>query len=142
MTRLLALDVGDERIGVALSDEGGQLARPLMVISRRAGPASFRRIAALVAEHGVGCLIVGLPLLPDGREGRQAASVRAYVRGLQGYVQAPIILWDERDSTAEAHEVMAANRPRARRLRGPDDAVAAAVILQRYIAESEGGKGP
>lgn len=140
MTRLLALDVGDERIGVALSDERGELARPLMVIARRAGPASFRRIAALVEEHGVGRIVVGLPLLPDGREGRQVDSVRAYVRGLQRHVQAPIVLWDERDSTAEAREVMAANRPGARRPRGQDDAVAAAVILQRYIAEGEGGK--
>jgi putative Holliday junction resolvase len=138
--RLLALDVGDERIGVALSDERGQLARPLTVIVRRAGAASFRHIAALLDEHGVERIIVGLPLLPDGGEGRQVASTRAFVRGLERHVNVPIVFWDERDSTNEAREVMAANRPGARRRRRPEDAVAAAVILQRYLDEARGGE--
>lgn len=139
--RVLALDVGDERIGIALSDEQGVLARPLTVIARRAGAGSFRHIAALLQEHGVGQVVVGLPLLPGGDEGRQAASARAYVRGLQGYVTAPIVLWDERDTTQEARAVMAANRRTARSRRRQEDAVAAAVILQRYLDERTEGEG-
>ena len=78
--RCLALDVGDERIGVAISDENGTMARPLEIIARKAGPSSFQRIAALVAEQGVALIVVGLPLLPDGSEGAQARSTRAYLQ--------------------------------------------------------------
>jgi len=103
----MALDVGDERIGVALSDQTGYLARPLEIIARRPGPSSFIRIAQIVAEQGVKTIVVGLPLMPDGSEGEQVRSTRAYVAGLTQHVDVPIVYWDERLTTFRAREIMA-----------------------------------
>lgn len=135
MTRLLALDVGDERIGVAISDDLGLLARPLTVLQRVAGPESFLRLAGIIEREGVSRVVVGLPLLPDGTEGKQVRSTQAYVRGLTSYVDVPIIYWDERYTTQEARALT--SMADSRRKRGPVDvdAVAAAVILQDYISE-------
>jgi len=133
--RYLALDVGDERIGIALSDANALIARPLEIIARVKGPTSFRRIARLVAEHEVEAIVVGLPLLPDGSEGKQVSSTRAYVRELENHVAIPIIYWDERDTTLRAHQIVAENRPGRPLRREPVDDVAAAVILQDFLNE-------
>lgn len=133
MSRSLALDVGDERIGVALSDQRGYMARPLEVIPRRAGPSSYQRLSQLVAEHDVDTLVVGLPLLADGSEGAQAASVRAYVRGMGSHLSTPIVYWDERYSTRRAGQILAEIGGSRRRHARRADAVAAAVILQEYL---------
>lgn len=133
--RHLALDVGDERIGLAVSDETGLLVRPLEVIRRVSGPASFLRIAQLIDQHQVGLLIVGLPLLPDGSEGAQVRSTRAYLRGLEKHVQIPIALWDERESSNRAADIMIENAQSKQRRQKRIDAVAAAVILQSYLDE-------
>lgn len=138
--RHLALDVGDERVGVAISDEEGRLARPLEVIARRPGPQGFKRLAELVARYEVACIVVGLPLLADGTEGKQVRSTRAYVRGLQAHTDAPIVYWDERGSTSRANQIMVAEGASRRRRRRQSDAVAAAVILQAYLDEQAGGK--
>ena len=137
--RHLALDVGDERIGVAISDADGLLARPLEVIARRPGPSSFLRIAEIVAKERVQVIVVGLPLLPDGTEGKQVESTRAYVRGLVQYVDVPIVYWDERYSTDRAMQIMIQNRSKRRRRQQMADAVAAAVILQEYLDNRAGG---
>ena len=137
--RSLALDVGDERIGVAISDLSGFLARPLEVVRRVAGPASFHRIAALIEEHQVSQIVVGLPLLPDGSEGKQVQSTRAYVRGLEQHVAVPILWWDERDSTRRAQRRMINNGRSRKRRRSRIDAVAAAVILQEYLDQNPRG---
>lgn len=139
MMRSLALDVGDERIGIAVSDMSGFLARPLEVVQRVSGPASFYRIAALVKEHNVGRIVIGLPLLADGTEGKQVESTRAYVRGLEQHVDVPIIYWDERGSTQRAQQHMIDNRRSRKRRRKRLDAVAAAVILQEYLDQGSGG---
>lgn len=135
MTRLLALDVGDERIGVAISDELGLLARPYGVMQRVAGPESFVRLARIVECEGVGRIIVGLPLLADGTEGKQVRSTQAYVRGLTPYVAVPIVYWDERYTTQEARDLISRMDSRRRREPVAIDAAAAAVILQDYINE-------
>jgi putative holliday junction resolvase len=152
--RAMALDVGDERIGVAISDQTGYLARPLEIIARRPGPSSFLRIAQIVAEQGVGTIVVGLPLMPDGSEGEQVRSTRAYVAGLTEHVDIPIVYWDERLTTFRAREIMAEQgsargrrgRPmgetRKAKRRRRDDAVAAAVILQEYLDAQRGGPTP
>lgn len=136
--RCLALDVGDERIGVAISDSNAFLARPLVVVARRPGPSSFLQIAEIIAENGVELVVVGLPLLPDGTEGKQVRSTRAYVRGLQRHIDAPIVYWDERSSTRRATEIMVQSGIGRRRQRRAKDAVAAAVILQEYLDDRSG----
>ncbi|NLG52092.1 MAG: Holliday junction resolvase RuvX [Chloroflexi bacterium] len=137
--RHLALDVGDERIGVAISDPDGVLARPLEVIPRRAGPSSFLRLADIIAENHVEVIVVGLPLREDGTEGKQVESTRAYVRGLVKYVDIPIVYWDERYSTNRATEIMIESGRKRQRRKEMVDAVAAAVILQEYLDNKAGG---
>jgi len=139
--RYLALDVGDERIGVAISDTRGYLSRPLEVIARRAGASSFLRLAEIVATQGVEQIVVGLPLLADGSEGKQVQSCRAYVQGLQKYVTIPIVWYDERGTTRRAVEILAENSASRRRRRQASDEVAAAVILQHFLDENSGGQG-
>jgi putative holliday junction resolvase len=138
--RHLALDVGDERIGVALSDLTGLMARPLETIARRAGSSSFLRLVELITQHNVGTIVVGLPLTPKGEEGAQVRSVQAYVRGLGEYTTLPIVYWDERYSTHRAQEILISNRHSRRRRQQATDAVAAAVILQEYLDSQSGGK--
>jgi putative Holliday junction resolvase len=138
--RHLALDVGDERIGVALSDLSGRLARPLEVISRRPGPSSFLRIARIIAENKVELVVVGLPLLPDGSEGKQVRSARAYVAGLEPHIKVPVVFWDERGSTRRAGQILLENESRKRRRKESSDMVAAAVILQEYLDAQSGGQ--
>jgi putative Holliday junction resolvase len=152
--RHMALDVGDERIGVALSDQSGFLARPLEIIARRPGPSSFVRIAEIIAQYGVELIVVGLPLMPDGSEGEQVRSTRAYVAGLTQHADVPIVYWDERLTTFRAREIIAEQESvrgrggrrktgtRSGKRRRRDDAIAAAVILQEYLDEHSGGPTP
>lgn len=134
--RVLALDVGDRRVGVAISDALGMLARTLTVI-RRSGH-DYQSIADLVRAHDVKRIVAGYPRNMDGSVGLQARKVEAYVAGLEQHVDVPIEFWDERLSTAEAQRLMieAGRRPRERRER--IDAVAAAVILQDYLDSARG----
>ena len=130
--RALCLDVGNERIGLALSDDLGLLARPLEIVLRVSGPASYHRIVALVEQYGIDRIVVGLPCLMDGSSGKQVASTEAYVAGLQTHTSIPIVYWDERLSSQAADAIIARNRRRHRHTTH-NDAVAAAVILQEYL---------
>ena len=134
--RCLALDVGDERIGVAISDETGWLARPLETLRRVAGPSSFRRLGEIIRDHQVELVVVGWPLLEDGSEGSQVRSTRAYVDGLRRHIGVPVVYWDERYSSRRAEELVreATGPRRSGKRRGHSlDSVAAAVILQEYL---------
>lgn len=132
MARLLALDIGDRRIGVAISDESQMLARPLTTIVRASKHEDFESIAKLIAAHGVERLIVGLPRTLRGDEGAQAARVRRYAEALSAAIGAPIAFQDERYTSLEAEERLAGS-PRRKRAGGDVDAVAAAIILQDYL---------
>jgi putative Holliday junction resolvase len=138
--RILALDPGERRIGVALSDELGMLATPLCILQRR-GPDRASAIAELAREHGVVEILVGFPRTLRGEVGPQARRVERFVEELRAAVETPVRLWDERYSTAEAaarlaatHKPSSGRRGRAGRLAAPHlDALAAAVILQEYL---------
>jgi len=129
--RYLALDLGDRRIGVAISDALGIVARPLEVFERGARVADFAHIASLAANHHAGTIVVGLPLNMDGTRGQQATWVEDYTACLASAVTIPVILWDERLSTEEAAEALRAQGKAP--TRDWIDAVAAAVILQGYL---------
>ncbi len=138
--RYLALDVGDRRIGVAVSDETGLIATPLTVIRRRSRVEDFARIARLVREEEAGRLIVGHPLNDDGSAGPQARRIERYATALSEALQAegldlPLIFWDERLSTMRAQEMMISAGRTARDRQARIDAVAAAVILQDFLDE-------
>jgi putative Holliday junction resolvase len=138
--KLLGLDVGDRRVGVAISDATGLIASPLVVIRRASKAEDFGRIARLVREQGAEGLVVGHPLNDDGSAGPQAQRIERYAAALLAALQAegldlPMVLWDERMSTWRAQEAMIAAGHRARDRRRRMDAVAAAVILQDYLEE-------
>jgi putative Holliday junction resolvase len=132
----MALDVGDRRIGVALSDPTGLLARQLKIIIRTSESGDIQEVLKLVREHSPGKLIVGLPLLLDGTEGQQAQKVLSFCAALRLELSVPLETADERFSTVTAREHMRQNN---RRKKGDakqhDDAMSAAVILQNYLDE-------
>jgi putative Holliday junction resolvase len=141
--KLLALDVGERRVGVAVSDRTGLIATPLAVLRRTSKAEDFAKIAGMVREQGVEGLVVGHPLNVDGSAGYQARRVERYTSELvealaEDGVDLPLVLWDERMSTLRAQEAMivAGRKPRDRRAR--IDAVAAAVVLQDYLDENRG----
>ncbi|HEY67809.1 MAG TPA: Holliday junction resolvase RuvX [Thermoflexia bacterium] len=139
--RVLALDVGERRIGVAISDPSGTIARPLQTLARGSREEDFAAIAALVAEHGVGLVVVGRPLSLNGTEGPQARRVARYAEALTATLPVPVTAWDERFTTVTAEEILRQTRRKKRRARdkGEVDAVAAAVILQSYLDSQNGG---
>lgn len=129
--RALALDLGERRIGVAVSDALGIVARPLEIFARTSRKADFAHIGALVTAHQVEAIVVGLPLNMDGSEGRQAAWVRDYSAALAETLSVPIHFWDERLTSEEAEDILRAQGKST--AKGTLDAVAAAVILQSYL---------
>ena len=134
--RALALDPGERRIGVALSDELGILASPLCILQRQARDR-VGAIVELIRAHDVAEVIVGFPRTLRGEIGPQARRVERFAEELRAAVDVPVRLWDERYSTAEATARLAARPPRTAGRRGQAaphvDAVAAAVILQEYL---------
>jgi putative Holliday junction resolvase len=136
--KLMALDVGDRRVGVAVSDDMHLIATPLAVIRRTSKAEDLNKIARLVREQGVTGLVIGHPLQPDGSPGPQALRVERYatvlLQGLQdeGF-ELSLLFWDESLSTQRAQQAMIASGRRARDRRARIDAVAAAVILQDYL---------
>jgi putative Holliday junction resolvase len=133
MGRILALDVGEKRIGVAVSDETATLARPLTTITRASRRDDFGRIAQLAVEQRVECVVAGYPLSLSGAEGPQAQRVRRYVEALAQGLSVPVEMWDERYTTVAATERLRDAGTRRRRDRGQLDAAAAAVLLQDYL---------
>lgn len=138
--RLISLDVGDVRIGVAIADESGLIARPLAIIKRDSGkPAD--KIADLARTHMTTHVVIGLPKNMDGTEGPQAKKSRNFAARLtQAAPELRVIFWDERLSTETARELAAATRSRRDRRKHIDD-IAAAVILQEYLDESKKAEG-
>jgi putative Holliday junction resolvase len=130
--RVLALDVGDKRIGVAISDPGQVLARSLKVI-QRSRQQDFAAVARLVKKYEVERVVVGYPRSLDGTAGEQAEKVERYAAGLAESLTVPVLLWDERFSTVSAERLMREAGLRGKKKQERVDAVAAAVILQDYL---------
>jgi putative Holliday junction resolvase len=133
MGRMLALDIGDKRIGVAVSDETGTLARPLTAITRASKREDFERIVRLVTEQSAERVVAGYPRSLSGGEGPQAQRVRRYVQALAATLSVPVELWDEQYTTVEATERLRDSGRRKSRDRGQLDAAAAAIVLQDYL---------
>lgn len=135
MGRVLALDLGSKRIGVASSDLTRTLASPLTVVVRRANHAEdHRELAKLAAEYEPDVIVVGLPLGLDGREGKATALVRAEGVELEAvFAPIPLVLHDERFTTATAHQALMERNMNAKRRRHVVDMVAAAVLLQAWL---------
>lgn len=135
MGRVLALDIGERRIGVAVSDETGILAQPLTVIQRQGAVRDAQRIAQLVREQGAETVVVGLPVTLRGEQAQAVEKVQAFVSQLRDVLGLPIVLVDERLSSVEADRRMREADVRRGERRQSVDAVAAALILGRYLAQ-------
>ena len=131
--RILALDVGEKRIGVAISDLSQSLARSLKVVQRGSRQEDFAAVARLVEEYEVEKVVVGYPRSLNGMAGAQAQRVERYAVGLTESLTVPVLLWDERFSTVSAERLMREAGLRSKKRRERIDAVAAAVILQDYL---------
>ena len=130
--RILALDHGAARVGCAISDPTGTIARPLGVIE----PPDPQNVAELVAEHGADLVLVGLPVSLDGAEGPQAADARAFKDELATILDVPVETYDERLTTRLAESSARAGAS------APADALAAAHLLETYLRHRAGaGEG-
>ncbi len=129
---MLALDVGEKRVGVALCDETQTLARPLLTLRRASKKEDFARLAAVCREHAIEKVVVGLPKTLRGEEGPQAQRVRRYALELQAALNLPIEFWDERYSSVDAQERLTSSSRKVR-AKGDIDSAAAAIILQEYL---------
>jgi putative Holliday junction resolvase len=130
--RVLGLDLGDVRIGVAISDPERRLAVPLGTV-RTGAPSDLKAIAELVREHGVGLVVVGHPLLLSGEPGSRARHAEAFAGALRAVLGIPVVLHDERLSTVEADRALREAGADGRRRRRSVDRSAATVILQAYL---------
>ena len=131
--KLLGLDVGDKRIGIACGDTDMRIATPLDVIVRGNFDADVRALQVFVHKYDVEQIIVGLPRNMDGTTGDQARRVMDYADKLARALNLPMQLWDERLSTVEATRRRNETGARGKKSRVTLDAVAAAVILQDYL---------
>lgn len=131
--RVLGLDIGERRIGVAVSDPSGSIASPVRVLDARAVLGDPAPLLRLVDDYEVETVVVGLPLTMAGEEGPQARIARAAGEKLARRLPVPVVYWDERLSSAEARRVMTASGVSDRDKRGRVDMVAAAVFLQSYL---------
>ncbi len=122
--RVLALDYGAARTGVAVSDASGMLARPVGVVRKAATDAGLAEVARLVAEHEAELVVVGLPLTLRGEHGKQAVETEAFVAALRELIVVPVETADERFTTALAQRFGGS---------APEDALAAAHLLQSWL---------
>jgi putative Holliday junction resolvase len=130
--KVVALDYGSARTGVAVSDPTGTIARPLGVVERAASEAGLARLAELVREEGAELVVVGLPLTLRGERGAQAQETEAFVEALREAVEVPVESYDERFTTGLAASVGSDD--------APEDARAAAHLLSSYLAWSSAGR--
>lgn len=129
--RRLGVDVGAVRVGVAMSDPDGVLATPLATVPRDAG--TLRTIAALVAEHEVVEVVVGLPRTLAGREGAAADAAREFAEALAGAIEVPVVFSDERLTTVVATQQLRERGVKGRKQRAVIDQAAAVAILQGWL---------
>jgi putative Holliday junction resolvase len=130
--KIVALDYGSARTGVAVSDPTGTIARPLGVVERAASEAGLERLARLIREEGAERVVVGLPLTLRGDRGGQAQETDAFVEALRGAVDVPVESYDERFTTGLAATVGSGE--------APEDARAAAHLLSSYLAWSSSAR--
>jgi putative Holliday junction resolvase len=137
--RVIGIDLGTRRIGVAVTDGLGMTAQPHATLARHGGKRDLEAIGAVVREFDAERVVLGLPLSPEGEVGRAARSAQAFAERLRAALAIPVDLIDESFSTVEAEEVLLrADLSRARR-KEVVDRLAAAVILQRWLNRDRGG---
>jgi len=142
MPRILGIDYGSRRIGIAISDPDGRIASPHGVVRGSGSVAEdARAVARLAASLEAAEFVVGLPLHMDGSESDQTALTRAFAAALEKLAAGPVHLHDERLSSRAADELLAGRSLTRKKRRARHDAIAAAVILQGYLDAADRGPG-
>ena len=133
MNRVMGVDLGQARTGVALSDELRMLAHPLETIEGGSAEKVARRLRQIVAEREVDCVVVGLPRQMNGVLGPAAENAQRFVEKLRSLVSCEVVTWDERLSTVAAERALRDAGKKTRETRNIRDQVAAQIILQSYL---------
>ena len=133
LVRVIGLDIGEKRVGVAVSDPSGSVATPLVVLDAKKVLGDGRDVRRLIEDYEAELLVIGLPLSMDGSEGPQAAAVRVAGERLARIVAIPIVYHDERLSSTEARKSMTAAGVSDKAKRGSIDMVAASLFLQSFL---------
>ena len=131
--RIMAIDYGDARTGVALSDPTGFLAGQTFLIKSRKQEVVMEELAALVQRQGAQELVMGYPRNMDGTLGPRAEKYAAFARRLEEATGLPVALWDERRTTVDAHRILGEQGVRAKNRKDKIDSVAATLILEGYL---------
>lgn len=134
MKRIIAIDYGDVRTGVAVSDLTGTLAGETLTIQEWNPETLARRLTFFAGERDTERFVLGLPKNMDGSEGPRAEKVRRFAAILERESGLPVVLWDERRSTIEAHAILHATGKKEKKHRATVDAVAASLLLEGYLA--------
>ena len=132
--RIMAIDYGDARTGIAISDATGLLAGFTTVIHSRKSDAVAQEIRDLIAAHGVDELVIGFPRNMDGTEGPRAELYRDFAALVEDTAGLRPVLWDERRTTVEAHQILSDCNYHGKKRKNTVDAVAASLILEGYLA--------
>lgn len=131
--RILGLDIGDKRIGVAVSDHMGWTAQGLQTIENTGRNAVHAKLKSIIAEYKPDKIIIGLPLNMDGSEGQRAEAVKRFGQAMKSVYSGEIIYWDERLTTVSAHRAMIDGGVRRKKRKQKVDQIAAILILQSYL---------
>lgn len=131
--RLLGVDYGSVRIGLAVSDPDRKIGSPLITYTRRKPAQDANFFRPLVEEEQIGQLVVGLPIHLDGREGQKAVEARAFGQWLAEITSLPIVFWDERFTTKEAESALWSAGLTHKRRKARRDQLAAQILLQAYL---------
>jgi putative Holliday junction resolvase len=133
VARILAVDYGEKRIGLAVSDELGITASPLMTLVRRSDDETVRQIAQLASKLRVTQIVVGLPRRTDAQEGEMERKVKAFAEKLRQAVSVPVVLFDERFTTRIAEQVLLEADLSRRKRKQVRDRLAAVILLQSFL---------
>ena len=134
MKRIMGVDYGDARTGIAVSDLLCSIVGTTAVIHSRNDEKTIAQICTMVSSSDVGEIVVGLPKNMDGTEGARAELCRAFAAKLEDATGLPVKLWDERRTTVEAHNILSQHNYHGKKRKDTVDAVAASLILEGYLA--------
>ena len=132
--KIMAVDYGDARTGLAACDRTEFLASPIGVIQEYDLDRTVEQVAYAVEEYQIGMVVVGHPVNMDGSEGERAQKCELFAEKLRAMVSVPVVLWDERSTTVTAHQYLTLTTTRGKKRKEVVDEVAATIILESYLA--------
>jgi putative Holliday junction resolvase len=136
--RILGIDHGTKRVGLAISDEMAMIAQPLEFVAAQPEAKLFAHIAEIVAQRNIGEIVIGMPRNMDGSFGPAAEKVREFITALQQAVTVPIKTWDERLTSVQANRLLIEGGVRRAQRKEKVDQTAAAILLQSYLDRASG----